>query len=158
MAAQIVPPDPSLYTNQTVIAELQAERARFTGARRAFNTERGYRYDAAAFTRWTAQMGLTSLPASPDTLCLYVTAMLRKLKVSTCARRVAAVSHLHRSNGFRSPATEEVRELLRGARRLRMEQVDQVLPLALEELRAELVWRGIACHVVLPAQPAGNPG
>jgi hypothetical protein len=84
--------------------------------------------------------------------------MLRKLKVSTCARRVAAVSHLHRSNGFRSPATEEVRELLRGARRLRMEQVDQVLPLALEELRAELVWRGIACHVVLPAQPAGNPG
>jgi len=122
---------------ETVIANLQQERAKFTGALRAPNTETGYRYDSAAFRAWTAQMGLQALPASPDTLGLWVTSMLvRGLKVSTCGRRVAAVVHMHRSAGHPNPATEEVRELLQGARRLRVEQVDQVLPLALDELRA----------------------
>ena len=118
------------------ISDLQSELLKFTSALRAPNTESGYRYDAAAFRAWSLQMGLVSLPASPDTLGLWVTSMLvHGLKVSTCGRRVAAVAHLHRSHGFPSPATREVRDILHGARRLRTERVDQVLPLALGELR-----------------------
>jgi len=120
-----------------MVTELQLERSKFTSALRAPNTESGYRYDTAAFRVWTAQMGFQALPCSPDTLGLYVTSMLvRGLKVSTCGRRVAAVSHMHKANGFPSPANDEVRDVLHGARRLRVEQVDQVLPLAIEELRA----------------------
>jgi integrase len=136
MAAQIVPPSSTVKTNPTVIAQLEAERARFTGALRAPTTESGYKYDQRAFRTWTAKMGFECVPCSPDVLGLWVTSMLvGGLKVSTCGRRIAAVVRLHKSNGLASPATEEVRDLLRGARRLRQEQVDQVLPLLIEELR-----------------------
>ena len=120
-----------------ILAELQTQRSTFSAGLVAPNTERGYRYDSEAFRRWAAQMGLDALPASPDTLSLYATAMLtRGLKVSTANRRVAAVAHLHRSEGHVSPVDDEVRSVLRGAKRIRAERVEQVLPLALEELRA----------------------
>jgi len=116
---------------------LQAERSKFTGALVAPNTKSGYKYDQAAFALWASQMDRSSLPASVDTLGLWMTSMLvRGLKTSTCGRRAAAVAHLHRTNGYPSPATDEIRSLLRGARRQRIEQVERVLPLALEELRA----------------------
>lgn len=121
---------------QTITA-LKIERLKFTSAQQAPNTSAGYRYDQAAFRAWGLQVGLETLAASPDTLGLYVTSMLvRGLKIATCARRVAAIARWHLDTGHPSPATDEIRSLLNGARRLRTEQVDRVLPLALEEMRA----------------------
>lgn len=126
-----------LAKREQLVNELQREKSKFTKALLADNTQSGYIYDMRAFERWTTEMGFCALPATEDTVCLYVTAMLvKKLKVSTCTRRVAAVKHMHRAKGLPNPAQKAVRELLCGARRVRVEQPDQVLPLAIDELRS----------------------
>ena len=129
-------PDRLVDVNKMVVA-LHLERSKFTSALVAENTKIGYRYDQSDFRRFGASMGLEILPASTETLSLYVTSMLvRGLKTRTCGRRVAAVLHLHRSLGLPAPPTEEIHDLLRGARRMRAEKPDRVLALRIGELRA----------------------
>jgi site-specific recombinase XerD len=128
-------PDPA--NRDRIITELQRERLKFSGAAQlAPLTQSGYRADAAIFERWSGQMGFEPLPTTGEILSLYVTSLLlRGLKVSTAARRVSGIAHTNRERGYGSPVTEEVRSLLNGARRLKAEQPDQVLPLTAEELR-----------------------
>jgi site-specific recombinase XerD len=82
-------------------------------------------------------MHVEVLPATADTVSLYVTTLLtRKLKVSSVKRHVAAIAYWHRDAGVASPITQDIRNLLRGARRLRCEPVRQMRPLTVENLRA----------------------
>lgn len=121
----------------SAIAKLYLERGRFTGALLARNTEIGYGYDWRAFQRWCAGMQRVALPASPETVSLYLTDQLQKgKKVSTAMRRASAIGHQHRAEGMTSPFTSEVRQLLEGARRLRNEPLRQMRPISLEHLRA----------------------
>jgi integrase len=114
----------------------------------AHNTRRGYRYDWSLFREWSTRMNTTALPATADTLALYVGAELsRGQKVSTLTRRLAAIAHAHRSQGFTSPVTSYIRELLRGARRLRLQEVRQVRPLTVADLHK------IACLLAVDARP-----
>jgi site-specific recombinase XerD len=116
---------------------LEAQAAEFRRGLLSTNTQRGYRYDWAVFERWCRRMDLDALPASVETLSLYATdQMASGRKVSTAARRVAAVARAHRCRDFASPVTFEVRELFRGARRLRIEQPRQVRALSVADLRA----------------------
>ena len=56
-----------------------------------------------------------ALPASPETLLLWVTDMLSEgKKVTTAERRAYGVIHYHRENGFKLSYTEEVKEVLTG--------------------------------------------
>jgi integrase len=56
-------------------------------------------------------------------------------KVTTANRRTSAIAHYHRSNGFRSPVNESVRELLVGAKRIRLERPRQVSALTVTDMR-----------------------
>jgi integrase len=119
------------------LAALLVEQRKLTEALLAPTTRYGYRYDAAAFGRWCERMGKSSLPASADTVGLYVVDQLsRGRKTATAARHVSAIGQNHRQAGLASPVTCEVRELLHGSRRLRQESPRQVNPLSLIALRA----------------------
>jgi integrase len=69
-------------------------------------------------------------------MLLYLTDMLsRGRKVSTVDRHSSAINFQHREVGLPSPGDHRVRELIRGARRLRGEKPTQKTPLTIETLR-----------------------
>src|SRR5579872_3184082 len=119
------------------IESLHRERTRYEcAAQLARNTQVGYGYDWAMFTAFCVGLSRSPLPASTETVQLYLTFLLREgKKVSTAKRRTCAIAHYHRAAGFVSPVTREVYQLLDGAQRLRAEKPRQMRPLAVAELR-----------------------
>jgi integrase len=124
------------FTAAELRSRVIVAKAKYTKALLAPNTQRGYRFDWRAFCGWCTTLGVDSLPASADTIYLHVDGMLsRGLKVTTAKRRVAAVKYMHAA-AEPNPVNHEIRDLLRGARRLKTEQVRKVRPLTIENLRA----------------------
>lgn len=115
---------------------LVLEQAKFNCALHARNTRIGYQYDFELFRSWCDRMSRQALPATSETVSLYLTAQLMEgKKVSTTVRRTSAINHMHRSRGLETPITPEIRALLKGAQRIRGETPREMRPLAIPELR-----------------------
>ena len=96
-------------------ADTEAAR-RFADAARSEATLRAYRSDWADFFAWCGERGLRAMPASPETVALYVASRAEAgplgsdgkpsppLKVATLSRRLAAISQAHKLAGAESPA------------------------------------------------------
>ena len=85
---------------------------------KAANTRRAYRADWTDFSEWCRQHNRTPLPASPDTVALYLTHCARGLKPSTLQRRMATISEAHRAAEHESPTKSTlVRSTWQGIRR-----------------------------------------
>jgi integrase len=97
-----------------------------TGPRSAPLTVRGYADDWRLFAAWCERLGRSSLPASGDTVWLYVTYMLgeRKTKTSTAMRHVSAILHHHRAANLPVPPRKKVQGLLTDVRRDRGERCE----------------------------------
>lgn len=91
---------------------------------RARATLRGYAHDWRVFTKWCAMAGVCALPATSETIALYVTWMLVQMgrKVTTAARHVAGIVYYHRQAGHALPALVEVKNILDVVRRRRRER------------------------------------
>src|SRR5439155_24400918 len=99
-------------------AELKEQVRAYLDAARAPNTHRAYRADWAAFTAWCTRRRRAALPASPETLVLYLTDQAKLLKASTLQRRLVAIAQAHRVAGHDTPTTDAgVRSVWRGIRR-----------------------------------------
>jgi integrase len=119
------------------IEKLQTIRTYLSQAVLAENTITSYRYDWSIFSAFCNEISRPSLPASADTLGLYIAHVLDCGKtIKTARRRICAIAHYHRKAGFASPLSEEVRSLLIGARRQRTERPAQKEPLQVEQIRA----------------------
>jgi integrase len=81
------------------LADLGERAAAFARASRSTATERAYRADWADFLAWCESVGRTPLPAEPITIGAYLSDRSGTLKVSTLARRVAAIASAHRLSG-----------------------------------------------------------
>jgi len=81
---------------------------------------------------------LKALPASPETVTLYVVSLAQEgRRVSTISRALATISQRHRTMGFPSPTSASiVKETLRGIRRHLGVHQAQKCPLLSEQLRA----------------------
>jgi len=67
------------------------------------NTRKGYHYDWAAVRALVCRDAPAELPASPETVSLFVAAeLLRSQKISTITRRVAVIAHAHKAAGLES--------------------------------------------------------
>lgn len=100
------------------LLENQAEA--FVRAAKAPSTVRAYRSDWDHFTGWCRQYTLCPLPASPETIALYLTALAATHRPATMTRRLTAISKAHQITGHPSPATMQqpaVSETLKGIRR-----------------------------------------
>ena len=110
---------------------------RFKNAELAQLTVLSYQRDWRVFSAWCTSAGRDSLPASSDTVELYVADMLgRGRKVSTLERHVVGIQHIHRRAGHQSPCDRGVHEVLSGARRILCQRSDQKEAIRLEDLRA----------------------
>ncbi|NTU85099.1 MAG: site-specific integrase [Chloroflexales bacterium] len=96
-----------------------AQQARdYAEAAKAPNTRRAYQADWRAFTAWCEAHGRASLPATPETLILYISALAESRKVATIQRRLSSISVAHQLAGHPSPTHEaHVRTVMQGIRR-----------------------------------------
>jgi integrase len=75
------------------------------------------------------------LPASPDTVVLYLADLLPGKKLATLQRRLAAIAAVHRQSAAAVPIDAAVREFLGGARRARGCDEVRKAALTVEDLR-----------------------
>ena len=118
------------------------EREAIAASKRSEATRRAYAADWADFSAWCEAAGRPPLPATPDTVGLYLVSLARGGRlVSTIERRVASISSVHLAAGFATPAPAggEVREILAGLRRrLGKAPRHAKAPLEVDELRRML--------------------
>jgi site-specific recombinase XerD len=107
---------------------------------KAENTRRAYRSDWRTFERWCEGHGLEALPASGDTVALYLAARADAgARVSTLSRALASISEAHRAGGHPVPReASAVKAVLQGIRREQGTAPHQKSPLLLLELKAML--------------------
>lgn len=86
---------------------------------RAGSTKKAYLSDFRTFEAWCASHGVAAMPAHPEVVALYATAMADAgRKVSTIERAVTSIAQVHRSRGIDWPRSHPaVTEVLAGVRR-----------------------------------------
>jgi integrase len=100
-------------------------------------TRRAYRGDWGDFTGWCRANGAAALPASPDTVVLYMTACSTRHAVSTLTRRLAAISQAHKAAGYDSPTgAAAVRAVMTGIRRAKGSAANAKAPTMTEDIRS----------------------
>ncbi len=118
-------PDPSgnprrVSLDPPVADPLVDEARAYARASREASTLRAYRSDWADFDRWCGLRSAAALPATPETVALYLAALARTHRPATIARRLTSITRAHRVAGHPTPAAmahPEVREPLQGIRR-----------------------------------------
>jgi integrase len=99
-------------------------------------TLKAYRSDWADFTGWCGEHAVQILPASPETVALYLTNLAGDKKISTIQRRVASITAAHKAAGHESPAkTELVRTVLQGIKRTHGAPQSKKTPVRVKNLR-----------------------
>ena len=117
------------------MAVLREERRSLLSFRRATGTQEAYASDFRIFGKWCASAGRATMPASADTVALFLTSQLKEgLKISTVERRLASIIAIHKHHNQPPPATPESRQLLLGARRKRHEKKEGKKALQVSEL------------------------
>jgi len=111
-------PATSTFKTEAALTKL-AEKARaYADEARSSNTVRAYESDLKSFCAWCKQHSRACLPATADTVALYVADVAESVKPSTLQRRLAAIAVYHKVAGFPSPTSHEVvRSILSGVRR-----------------------------------------
>ena len=87
---------PEAAQSLTVVDELAARARDYADHSQADSTRRAYASDLRDFYRFCLTIDAAALPATPQTVALYVTELAATVKVSTIRRRLSAVSVLHR--------------------------------------------------------------
>ena len=114
---------------------LRARAAELASQTQATSTARAYDCDWREFVAWCDHAGRDPLPASPDTVMLFVTQQLMIRKPSTVERRLAAISHMHRAHKLRRPVNEDVRDVLKGWVRVHGANQQSKKALTVQQLR-----------------------
>ena len=81
------------------IKSLELETLKNLKNSKAFNTLRAYQSDFKDFSAFCVKNGLSSMPAEPKILSLYLTHLSANSKFSTLKRRIASISVIHKMKG-----------------------------------------------------------
>lgn len=107
---------------------------------KAKNTIKAYQSDWRSFCTWCNERHLSSLPADPQTVALYLSDMAdRGYRTSTIGRHMISIGLAHRTKGFPSPTSDEmVRAVWRGIRNTLGVAPQGKSPILVEDLRRML--------------------
>lgn len=121
----------------TGIAKYAPAVNEYLGNSKAANTRKAYRSDWEDFSKWCASNGVQALPADPEVVCAYISALVESgRKHSTISRRVASISKAHQAAGFDSPTRNTfVRDTLKGIARTVGTAKKQAVPLRFADIR-----------------------
>src|ERR1017187_4973630 len=102
------------------LERLAGQARAFIEAAKAENSRRAYRSDWRLFAAWCQRQGLPALPATPETVTLYMTALAADHKPASLQRKLTSITKAHQAAGFPSPAAMQhavVSETMKGIRR-----------------------------------------
>jgi site-specific recombinase XerD len=102
------------------LEDLAGQAHGFMEAAKAPNSRRAYRSDWRHFESWCRSHGLASLPAMPETVALYLTALASDHKPATLQRKLTSITKAHQAAGCPTPASMQnavVSETFKGIRR-----------------------------------------
>ena len=120
---------------ETALSTTIAEARDYVRQSKAANTVRAYRADWAHFAKWCEAQGREALPASVESIVLYLTELARTHRVSTLTRRLSALSQAHQLAGIESPTVSPaVRTLMAGIRRSKSTAARQKKPVLIRDL------------------------
>lgn len=123
-------------TTERELKDLEKAAKRYAQASLSENTRRGYQSDFEDFTYWCKRTNRESLPATPNTVALYLTKMSAHLKVSSLRRRITAIRKIHELSRFPSPTKDEhVKSVLRGILRTKGEAQKHAAPTLLVHIK-----------------------
>jgi site-specific recombinase XerD len=99
------------------------------------NTRRAYAADWRHFSDWCAEQGRAALPATPETVALYLTGLSQTHKVASLTRRISAISQAHQAANLESPTQATlVRALMAGIRRSKGTAAEAKRPVLVPDL------------------------
>lgn len=106
--------EPTLPAIPLDLAARLQRHAEVTRGAFASNTERARAADSKVFVDWAISEGRSPLPASPETVALFVEAMAKGRKPATIRRYVSTIATTHAAAGIADPTkTVEVKATLR---------------------------------------------
>ncbi len=126
----------------TVRRPLEDAARAYVRASKSENTLRTYRSDLHDFEAWCTDQVVAPLPATPQTVSLYISALAElNVKPSTIQRRLSAISQAHQLAGHTPSPTGDwlVRTTMQGIRRTLGTAPSQKTPVVTAELRRLLV-------------------
>lgn len=102
--------------NLPALASIVDRAKDFANASKAKATRRGYDADLRDFTAFCDAHGVEALPATPQTVALYLTNLAEIGKaVATIRRRMVAIAQAHKERGFLNPVADpHVRAIVQG--------------------------------------------
>lgn len=99
-------------------------------------TLRAYGSDWRHFSKWCEDHDQLPLPATPQTVALYIASLADTHKPSTLTRRLSAISQAHQAAGYATPTqSAAVRRTLRGIRRVKGTAPAAKAPITVADLR-----------------------
>lgn len=102
------------------LEQLGAQAREYISQAKAKNTQRAYKNDWQHFVSWCDSQPLPCIPASEETVALYLAAHAQQLAVSTLQRRLVAIGQAHAAAGYADPGKGlAVRSVWQGIRRAR---------------------------------------
>lgn len=122
-----------------VLAHMAEQAHEYLQQAKAPQTLKAYRSDWNDFTSWCSTFGREALPASPETVVLYITYLIKEQerKTSTVQRRISAISQAHQAAGYESPTrSSTVRSVWAGIRRAKGTAQQGKAPAVVDDIRA----------------------
>jgi site-specific recombinase XerD len=125
------------HSRNAAIAAYRADTLEYAKASKAENTQRAYRAAWREFETWAAEHGAQSLPASPETVAAYLSALATGgAKFSTISVKRAAIGSAHRTAKLADPCRDElVRMVLGGIARKKRIRPTKKAPLTVDLVR-----------------------
>jgi site-specific recombinase XerD len=127
---------------ELIIAQLSDSAREYVRHSKATRTLKAYESDLRHFREFSLTSGFHPLPATPETIALYLTSMAdRGQKPATMSRRLAAISKAHSAAGYASPASMKnavVSEVWQGIKRLKGTRQNAKAPATTNYLRQML--------------------
>ncbi len=118
------------------LQEIAIEAKSYIDNAKSENTRRAYASDWQDFSAWCGRQRLSALPAAPETVTLYVSALARRCRPATISRRLASISQAHAVAQKDSPTKSRiVRDAMQGIRCALGVAQTQKLPVTVELLR-----------------------
>lgn len=135
-----------LFDTVIDLSELRSAREDLMRHTQAKNTKRSYAVSWGIFERWCNDTGRQALPASPDSVSLFVSWGIEKRKpcyrLNNLKHICAAIRNKHRALDLDHPITALVRGTLAGAARKYDQESSAKEPLTPDQLRAAVALLG----------------
>lgn len=117
--------------NQTEIKRSERIGNQYIHAATSDNTRKAYKSDIKHFENWGGR-----LPATADIIARYITEFAETLNPRTISRRLIALKHWHRYQGFQDPTDHpNIKKMLSGIKRIHGKPKDKARALTPAELQ-----------------------